>query len=92
MDARSSSRAKGVALLKRGSIVPGAGDRDARADRVALPKESAEVRLEGDPERGYYQVVPAAAAASTAVTTNLARSRFVGAQRARAAALSSLML
>jgi hypothetical protein len=83
--------AERVALLKSGSIVAGVGDRDARADRVARPKESAEVRLEGDPERGYCEVVPAAVAASAAATTNLTRSRFVGAQRARADALSWLM-
>jgi hypothetical protein len=47
--------------------------------------------LEGDPERGYYEVVPAAVAALAAATTYLAGNRLVGAQRARATALSSFI-
>jgi hypothetical protein len=89
--ARPSSWPERVAVLQRGSVVGGVRDRDAGADRVAGPEQSAQVGRERDPEWSYYEVVPAAMAASAAATANLAGSRLVGAQRARATALSSLM-
>jgi hypothetical protein len=64
---------------------------DARADRVARAEQGPEVGLEGNPQRSYDQVVPAAVPMSAAGTPDVAGSRFVGAQCARATALSSFI-
>jgi hypothetical protein len=71
--------------------VLGVRDGDTRANRIASAEKCPEVGPERHPERGYYEVVPAAMAAPAAATTNLARSRLVGAQRARATAHSSFI-
>jgi len=91
MHARPPSKAERVAVQERRAVVAAIWDRDARADRVAGSNEGPQVRLECDPERGYYEMVPAAVAASAAATTNLARNRFLRAQRARAIVLSSFI-
>lgn len=91
MHARPSPRSKRVATRKRTTVMLGIRDCDARADRVARPQQSAQVGPESHPERSCYEVVPAAVAAPAAATTDLAGSRLVGAQRARATALSSSM-
>lgn len=92
VDARAPSWSERVAVLERGPVVRCVRDRDARPDGIAGPQQGAKVRLERHPEWGYYEMVPAAVAAVAAATTDLAGSRFAGAQRARATALSSVML
>jgi hypothetical protein len=69
----------------------GVRNRDAGTDRVTGPEQGAEIGPKGNPEWRYYEVVPAAMTASATATTNLARPRLAGAQRARATALSLLM-
>jgi hypothetical protein len=91
MDARPSSQSERVALREGCSVVGRVRDRDTCTDGIARPEEGSEVRLKGDPERGNNEVVPAAVAATAPVTTNVAGTGFLRAQRARATALSSLM-
>jgi hypothetical protein len=69
---RPSARTERVTMRKRMPVVLGIGDRDARSDRVAGTKQGPEVGLKGDPKRSYYEVVPAAVAASATPTTNVA--------------------
>lgn len=90
--ARASSRPERVAVRQRRSVMRAVGDRYACADRVAGSEQGAQICFEGDPEWGNYEVVPAAVAAPAAATTNLTGSRLLGAQRARASALSSFMV
>lgn len=83
--------AERVAVRERLPVVARVGDYDTRADRIARSQEGPEICLEGDPQRGDDEVIPAAVRASAAGTTDLAGIRFVGAQRARATALSSFI-
>jgi hypothetical protein len=69
-------------------VVRGMRDSDTRANRIAGPEEGPEVRLEGDPQGGNYEMVPAAVAAAAAAAADVAGTRFLRAQRARATALS----
>jgi hypothetical protein len=91
MHARTSSRPECVATLKRLAVVVCPWNCEASADRVAGSKQGPKVRLKGDPERGNYKMAPAAMTASATVTQDLSGTRFAGAQRPGAAALSSFI-
>jgi len=91
VNARRSFRPKRVALLERRAVVDGVGNRDARSDGIAGPEQRPKVGSERDPQRGDDEMVPAAVTASTTVTPDVSGTGFVGAQRARATALSSII-
>jgi hypothetical protein len=88
VDAWSPARTKRVPMRQRVTVMLGIGNCDTSADCVTGPQESAEVRFESNPQRSYDEVVPTAVSTVTARALDLAATGLLGAQRARATALS----